>query len=239
MRGAQSAELGVQGFWVRAQGSEHRARAVLLCACPSEVHAQGVGALRARLRARRLSRNVLHAKLGGLRANLFGARTRLVNFAGKGKRLAGEANRLAGAQMRLAARGVWGSGQAMRLERQWFGRVPGLTMGAAAANRFAPDRKCRVSAASPPALQPIDLGIAARVGCGASKNMTRGRGMLGNRWGRLDSVGMEAIPCFSGLRPPCLNRSEGMHVQRKTYADQALAEVATDDRSDSGPMVQG
>lgn len=170
MRGAQSAELGVQGFWVRAQGSEHRAQAVLLCACPSEVRAQGVAALRARLRARRLSRNALHAKLGGLRANLFRARTRLVNFARKGKRLAGEANRLAGAQMRLAARWVWGSGQAMRIERQWVGRVPGLTMGAAAANRFAPDRKCHVSAASPPALQPIDLGIGARVGCGASSN---------------------------------------------------------------------
>ena len=59
--------------------------------------------------------------------------------------------------------------------------------------------------------------------------------MLGSKWGRLGCAGAGAVLCFLGR----LNRLEGMHGKRKTFADQALAEVATDDRSDSGPMVQG
>lgn len=75
-----------------------------------------------------------------------------------------------------------GSGQAVH---GWNGAAPqeacaacDLAWGAAGADRFAPDRKCRVSGASRPALRAIDLGIGARVGCGNVKTVTRGSGML-------------------------------------------------------------
>lgn len=226
---------GAQGFVAGAQGPQLCARVVLLWPQAKQVRAQGVGALHARLLARRLSRNVLRAKLGGLRANLFGASARMASSARKAKRLAGGAERFAGAEMRLACdlrwlpgRGACGDGRAMGLVRD-------LAMGAAGADRFAPDRKCRVSAASRPALQPIDPASGARVGCGASKNMTRGAGMLGSRRGRLGVVGTGAVRCFLG----CLNRSGFMLAQRKTDADQAFAEDAPGDHSDFGPTVQG
>lgn len=235
MRGAQGFELGAQGFWACAQGSQRCARVVLLWPQAKQVRAQGVGALRARLLARRLSRNVLRAKLGGLRASLFGARARMVNSARKAKRLAGGAERFAGAEMRLACDLRWLPGRGACGDGRGMGLVRGLVMGAAGADRFAPDRKCRVRAASRPALQPIDPASGAQVGCGALNGVTRGAGMLGSGWGRFDFVGVEAIPCFLG----CLNRLGFMPAQRKTDADQALAEDAPGDHSDLGPTAQG
>lgn len=232
--GAWGETRGAQGFELGAQGSQLCARVVLLWLQAKQVRAQGVGALRARHLARRLSRNVLRAKLGGLRANPFGASARTVSSARKAKRLAGGAERFAGAEMRLACdlrwlpgRGACGDGRAMGLVRD-------LVMGAAGADRFAPGRKYRVSEASRPALQPIDPASGARVGCGGSKNMTRGAGMLGSRRGRLGVVGTGAVRCHSG----CLKRSGFMSAQRKTDADQALAEDAPGDHSDLGSMAQ-
>lgn len=59
--------------------------------------------------------------------------------------------------------------------------------------------------------------------------------MLGSAWGRLGVVGTGAVRCYSG----CLNRTGLMPAQRKTDADQALAEDAPGDHSDLGPTVQG
>lgn len=160
---------------------------VLLCVCPSAVRAQGVGALRARPLARRLSRNELVARLGGLRANLFGARARLANSAGGAKRLAGGTKRFAGARMRLArgrlrlaGRVIQGNGRAAGLAWGEMGAVGGAACGAAGMERLVQGAGCVLSEALGLAVRPIDPALGARVALGALKNMTRGMGMLGS-----------------------------------------------------------
>lgn len=194
-----------------ARGSKLGARVVLLCACPSEVRAQGVGALRARLLARRLSRNELAARLGGLRANLFGARAMLANSAGGAKRFAGARMRLARGRLKLAGGVIQGNGGVAGVARGWMGAVGDAACGAAGVERVVQGAGCVVSEALGLAPRWIDLGVGARVGCGASNGLTQGVGMLGSRWGRWCFVGVAAVPYFSG----CLIRSWDTHAQGK------------------------
>lgn len=118
----------------------------------------------------------------------------------------------------MAGRVIGTSGEGMRAARDGAGglhrgdRVAGApAWGTFGARWFALRAVGVVSAATPPALQPIDLGIGARVGCGALKNMTRGGDMLGSGWGRLGVAEAEGKRCSLG----CLNRSGFMRAQRK------------------------
>lgn len=97
---------------------------------------------------------------------------------GLSEQAAGRWQRARGRAWRVNCGFGWAARDGMGRVRCGDGLAGAPSRGTLGARWFALRELVVVSAATPPALQPVDLGIGARVGWGAFKNMTWGARML-------------------------------------------------------------